>query len=175
VSSDDLLKFAIPAIILLMALGSRLVKGMQRSGQAAAPRSAAPAAAASPSVPQQRVAAMLAEMQRRGITPPPALQAIAAMEGVPAAPPAAPQQPRYARGERRPEQVRSAPPEIRAPVFPAPGALDPAAMARAGSTRRMVVDAFSDPEHARNAVILAEILGSPAALRSTTSRPWAAL
>jgi hypothetical protein len=175
VSTDDLLKFGIGAIILVVALVRTVARAAKRGSRSAAPRTAAPSGTAPPSGAQQRVAAMLAEMQRRGIAPPPSLQAIATMEGVPVPGPPPPQQQRQARTDRTPDPARRAPPEVRPRVFPAPGTLAPAAPPPAGSTRRMVIEAFSDPEHARNAVILAEILGSPVALRSTTSRPWAAL
>jgi hypothetical protein len=166
VTTDDSLKIGIGALILVIALVRSVVRATKRAGQAAAPRTAAPAPVAPPSAPQQRVAAMLAEMQRRGITPPPALQAIAAREGVPAPPPVRPppppQQHRHARPERPPDQGSRPPAEVRGSVFRAPATL---ATAPAGSTGRMVADAFSDPAHARNAVILAEILGPPVALR----------
>jgi len=166
VTTDDLLKFGVGAIILVVALVRAVTRAAKRNSPSAPPQTAAPRAAA-PSTPtrtgaQQRVAAMLAEMQRRGIAPPPALQAIAAMEGVsvataPPPPPPAAQRPAV--------PAQRAPREVRTPLVMPLGQPARAPAPPAGTTRRMVLDAFSDPEHARNAVILAEILGPPVALR----------
>jgi hypothetical protein len=180
VSNDDLLKIAIAALVLGVGLVSRLVKA-RRGSQVDAPAAASTSAPAPPSAPQQRVAALLAEMQRRGITPPPALQAIAAREGLPAtgspayaptpaysappayaAPPAQPKQ-RHQRAAAPPDRPRAEAPDLAA-AFPAAGAFARPA-AHAGATGRMLARAFSDPARARNAVILAEVLAPPVALR----------
>ena len=168
-TSDDLLKIGIGAIILLIVLIRKIAGASRRGGPSAAPQRTVPVPAAPPSSAQQRIAAMLAEMQRRGIAPPPSLQAIAAVEGVaippvrPPAPPPAPQpQHRHARTERPADQVRRPSPDPRGAAFAAPAA---GGAASAGSTGRMLAAAFADPRHARNAVILAEILAPPVALR----------
>ncbi|HEY0393417.1 MAG TPA: hypothetical protein VGD01_02895 [Candidatus Elarobacter sp.] len=137
---------------------------------------------------QQRAAQMRAEMQRRGITPPPGMQAIfAALGNAPAplaaAAPPVQQQPAPAappvpapQAQRQAHRHRPASSDPIAPVAPRPvpaarptdllTAFDDEASPAAGaSTRRMLAGAFGDPAHARDAVILAEVLAAPVALR----------
>ena len=148
----------------------------------------------------ERLARVQAELARRGVTAPPALQRLlSALESaapeIPAAPPLqqqayAPQaayaaQPAYAspqqqqqaaqRHSRHKHQQQPQPPpqpEVRrapqpiarsvdVPIFPSV-AMPAAAV---GTTRRTLADAFGDPAHARNAVILMEVLAPPVALR----------
>jgi hypothetical protein len=130
-----------------------------------------------------RVSKIEAMMAARGITPPPALQAaveayaaaaqparppgaVAAYQAAPAyqAPQAPPPPAQRQPVQQRPPQpaanaVRRAVPAARSVDVPiVPGAAD-------GSMRRTLATAFGDPAHARNAVVLAEVLGSPVALR----------
>jgi hypothetical protein len=187
--------YVIPLIVVAIAVISRLTRGARISGRTAAPPAAAPAVPqAVPTVAssQQRVTALLAEMRRRGITPPPALQAIAAAEGVPtpsppaarpapaqyAAPPQYAASPQYAAPPQRqaPPQPRQLAPQQRPFVAAVPMPLVPAsARAPSSATGRMLARVFSEPGRAADAIILAEILAAPVALRATTSRPWAAL
>ena len=178
-TADDILKLVFGAVILGFALISRFVKA-QRANTGGAPVADAPAAAPPPAaaaVPQQRVLALLAEMRRRGITPPPALQALAvqaapqpAYSPTPAyaaqpaytAPP--PSKHRHKGGERPPDRPRIAAPETAIASMPLPGTLAPAAAPRS-STGLMLARAFGDPTGARNAIILAEVLKPPVALR----------
>ncbi|MDB5069779.1 MAG: hypothetical protein JWM87_890 [Candidatus Eremiobacteraeota bacterium] len=148
----------------------------------------------------ERLARVQAELARRGVTAPPALQRLlSALESAapetPTAPPSqqqpayAPQaayaaQPAYASPQQQQQAVQRhsrhkhqqqpqqpPPPEVRrapqpiarsvdVPVFPSV----PVAAA-VGTTRRTLADAFGDPAHARNAVILMEVLAPPVALR----------
>ena len=178
-TTDDFLKIIFGVVIIGGALVSRFVKA-QRAGQAGTPVAAPPSAAESPAIPPQRVAALLAEMRRRGITPPPALQAFAAANaGTATAPPtytatpayaaqpayaAPPAQPKHrpARAERPPDRSRAQ--GLETPFSAFPGAFAPAAP-RSGSTGGMLARAFGDPGSARNAIILAEVLRPPVALR----------
>jgi hypothetical protein len=134
--------------------------------------------------PAQRIAAVEAGLAARGITPSPGVRAaIDAYEATlqPAAPaataaaataqaaavtaPASAAAPVISAGYQRAAVQRP----IVAPRRPVPSApaFDPTAapVTPVGTTRRTVADAFGDPPHARNAVILAEILGPPVALR----------
>jgi hypothetical protein len=119
--------------------------------------------------------------------PPPGLQALAAQAAASqaaatataapayAATPAYAAQPAYAapppqgkarqqRPERLPDRTRSAAPASPFSPLGVPGAFAPAAAAPA-STGGMLARAFGDPASARNAVILAEVLKPPVALR----------
>jgi hypothetical protein len=179
VNADDLFRLAIPVGIMALAVMSRLARGKRRDRPdstaagapgPSAPSPAAPSLPASATVPQQRVAAIVGELRRRGITPPPALQAMAAREGVTLAPPPRPPIAPQPQPQPQPQQraVSPAPPAIpAAPVFDIQnlGIAARPAIAPAGSAGRMLIEAFSDPAHARNAVILAEVLRPPVALR----------
>ena len=74
--------------------------------------------------------------------------------------------PRAAPGSAEPRQPAQH--AMRRPVLaPAPSVALPSAAARAAMppAGRSVLAAFGDPEHARTAIVLAEILGPPVALR----------
>ena len=170
-TSDDVLKIVFGGFILAMALISRIMKARKNAGRDGA-ATAAPSAAP-PGVPEPRVAALVAELKRRGITPPAALQAIAAAQSpqppVAPQPPAAPQRaaapapPRAPQHRHGPRAER--PPESVTPPVGVRPLVSPDAPAPPSPARRMLVEAFGDPAHARTAVILAEILAKPVALR----------
>jgi hypothetical protein len=78
----------------------------------------------------------------------------------------APTAPRAAPGSAEPRLTAQH--AMRRPVLaPAPSVALPSAAARAAMppAGRSVLAAFGDPEHARTAIVLAEILGPPVALR----------
>jgi hypothetical protein len=149
----------------------------------------------------ERLARVQAELARRGVTAPPALQRLlSALESAAPetpTPPPSQQQPAYApqaayaaqpayaspqqqqqaaqrhsRHKHQQQPQQPPPPEVRrapqpiarsvdVPIFPSV----PAPGAAVGTTRRTLADAFGDPAHARNAVILMEVLAPPVALR----------
>ena len=181
-TTDDILKLVFGAVILGFALISRFVKA-QRANTGGTPVADAPVAAPPPpataAVPQQRVIALLAEMRRRGITPPPALQALAAQAAAQSGQPAYTAMPAYAaapayaapppkhrhqQSQRPPDRPRTAAPEVPFGAMPLPGSFAPPVAPR-GSTGLMLARAFGDPTGARNAIILAEVLKPPVALR----------
>ena len=95
-----------------------------------------------------------------------------------AAPPQYAASPQYAAPPQRqaPPQPRQLAPQQRPFVAAVPMPLVPAsARAPSSATGRMLARVFSEPGRAADAIILAEILAAPVALRATTSRPWAAL
>jgi hypothetical protein len=191
VTVDNIVPILIVAVVVISSLGSGLRKVKRGfDGVVEKQRAEEP----------QRLAALKAEMARRGVTPPAALQGlIAALESaaaeIPATPPPQQQQQAYAAQaayvaqpayaspqqqqqaaqrhsrHKHQQQPQPAEPEVRrapvpvartvdVPIFPSPPPL-----AAVGTTRRTLVDAFGDPAHARNAVILMEVLAPPVALR----------
>jgi hypothetical protein len=170
VTIDHLIGFVVVALLI----GSSLFSGARKAKRGFdklvdQQRSAEP----------DRIARIEAEMARRGISPPPVLQAAldafqSAAQPTGSAPatsreatPFVPQ-PAYSPPPRQPQQRRAPPtPSVLRTVTPVARSVDvpPLPGAPAGSTRRTLAEAFGDPAHARNAVILAEILAPPVALR----------
>jgi hypothetical protein len=193
VTIDNLVPFIIVAVVVISSIASSLRTLKRAAGGA---QRSAPAQTAAP-VPQvsgpqvtgprlsesqiERVHAIEAQLARRGITPPPGLQAVMnAFEAAAAPPPPPPVQPAAAQlqqSHRHRHQAPAAAPgvplrqtvpiarsiDVAAAGVPVAADLD-AAPAVSG-TRRMLAAAFGDPAHARNAVVLSEVLGPPVALR----------
>ncbi len=176
---DNLVPFLIVAVIVISSVVSGLKK-VKRGFDVVVEKQRA----AEP----ERLAAVKAELARRGVTAPAGLQGLlsaletaaaqvpdasrpAAYAAQPAfapqpaytppapTPPAAPQ--RHARQQRPPQP--DAVPAFAARTVDVPGL--PGVPARAGAMRRTFAEAFGDPAHARNAVVLLEVLGPPVALR----------
>ncbi|HEY0613502.1 MAG TPA: hypothetical protein VGC96_02630 [Candidatus Elarobacter sp.] len=115
---------------------------------------------------QQRVLAVEAEMTQRGITPSPVMQALLNRFGGVTTPPPAPQAPappRAPQPEPAVQRSRRPVPVARSTDVPAPSGDAPAS--GPSPTRRMLAAAFGDPARARDAVVLAEVLAPPLALR----------
>jgi hypothetical protein len=229
VTADNLVTFLVIALFLF---GSSIVSAIARATRGkrdtrdrsiAAPPNVTRSGVAQPSAERrdaasaplltaaqaERVRMIEAQLARRGITPPPALQAVVdAFEAaaVPPSPPAAapvsqsPQPQQQSHRHRHHHQPASADAAQRQTVPVARSAGVPLAAAQAsgmqagGQTadawmarmqasdvpvggdldtppsapspaRRLLATAFADPAHARNAVVLTEILGPPVALR----------
>jgi hypothetical protein len=135
--------YLIPLAILVFSLISRTGKAVQRRIDAVAPPDAAE--------PRPVVDLRRRMLQQRTAT-------------------TAPQQPAVAPAPApRIQRFTPAPPAPPAAAFAAlgfPAASAP--MATAGPERPLLRAVFADPDHARRAVILAEILGPPVALRTTS-------
>jgi hypothetical protein len=131
-------------------------------------------------VEQQRVAErdrvfeIKAEMERRGVAVPQALAALsasfeaAALAQRGASPEPHPQPAQGQQQHRRHNKQQPAPSPAAPPprmTVPAGPPVELVAAAPGGMLRGMLGEAFGDPAHARNAVILAEILAKPVALR----------
>ena len=179
---DNLVPILIVGIIVISSIASGL-KAVKRGfdGVVEKQRAAEP----------QRIAELEAAMARRGITPPPAMQQLIAALGTAAesksAPAYVPQpayaapppsaQPAYAapaaaaqsRHRQRPHQEPPRRDVMRDPVSVTRSMDVPdiasTAPPQVGAMRRTLAEAFGDPAHARNAVILLEVLGPPVALR----------
>ncbi|MDB5026572.1 MAG: hypothetical protein JWO66_261 [Candidatus Eremiobacteraeota bacterium] len=122
---------------------------------------------------RDRVLEIKAEMERRGVAVPQALAALSAsfeaaalaQRGASAEPhsqPAQGQQQHRRHKQQPPPSPAAPPPRVTVPVGPP---VELVAAAPGGMLRGMLAEAFGDPAHARNAVILAEILAKPVALR----------
>jgi len=193
VTTDNVVTFL---IVALMIFGGSIVSALRRAGRGRTggqAHTAAPPAATPPTVQTsvlsagqiERVHAIEAQLARRGITPPPGLQAVidafesaAAPAPQPAPPPAAPQPQRQARPHHAQSPLSHMPQRQTVPVARSVDvpvmtvasagvtvAADLDAATPPSAARRMLATAFGDPAHARNAVVLAEILGPPVALR----------
>jgi hypothetical protein len=184
VTVDHIVPFLIVAVIVISSLasGARAVKkgfdGVVEKQRAAEP---------------ERIAAIQAQLAERGVKAPAALQGLLAAlrsaaesSSAPAQQPqgayvalpayaaqpaysAPPQQQQNAGHQKRQKHQQQQPDVTRAPAFVARSVDVPVfavqAPAPTGTLRRTLADAFGDPAHARNAVILMEILGPPVALR----------
>jgi hypothetical protein len=154
VTLEELTRYVFGAIFLIAII----VAQVRRAAKSMRP--------ADPNAAQQRAAAIQAELARRGLIPPLAPPPVAPQQGSIA--PVA--QPPHRRAHHQPPPAMGTTSGLGTPVRPVPALLgEPgggvAQAAGPSPTRRMLRDAFDDPGHARNAVILAEVLGRPVALR----------
>jgi Sec-independent protein translocase protein TatA len=156
VTSHDF-NLLIVAIIVIVTIAGRLRGVRRRFGNWAAQQQASAQqavatvrqAAAAEIAAQQAAAAQAAARQRGAAAPPPVY-----------VPPAYANRPAPSAALPAAAPRRIPPPSMRSTDVPAFGAA-PAAL----RPRTVLAQAFADPSHARGAVILAEVLGKPLALR----------
>jgi len=156
VTFEELTRYVFGAIFLIAII----VAQFRRAAKSMRPP-------ADPAAVQQRAAAIQAELARRGLVPSPAPPPVAPQQRSVSTP----QQPVHRRSHQPPAPAIGRTSTLDAPAQPVmttlllnPGTGTVEGAGRS-STRRMLGEAFEDPRHARNAVILAEVLGPPVALR----------